>query len=300
MDTEPAPADTPQRRWPGVVFSLFVPGFGLFRGGQVRRGIAWMLGGQIIGIACGLLLALEAVPTIVALIGLAFALIAGLWMLRDSFCPGRMTPRLWKLFIILFSLFVLLPTPGSLIARSFKIPTGAMEPTLMGARDGNTPDHFIVDCFSYLFSNPKRGDLVVFKTSGIPGIRRLQSQNIGEGYYVKRLIGLPGEQIEISDGAVYADGEPLGESDGIPPIQYTDYDSTAPTVSKANGVYAVGDSEYFVLGDNSPNSNDSRSWGYVPESAIIGKVTRIWFPFSRMGTPRFEPTNREQDEALKP
>ena len=300
MDAELKPADTPQSRWPGVVFSLLVPGFGLFRGGQIRRGIAWILGLQISGIVCALLLALEAVPMIVALVGLVLGLLAFLWMLRDSFCEGRMTPRLWALFIILLILFAVVPVPGSFIARNFIIPTGAMEPTLMGARDGSTPDHIMVDQLSYLFADPKRGDLVVFETSSIPEIHRYQNPNAGEVYYVKRLIGFPGEQIEIRDGSVYADGELLGESDGIPPIRYTDYNSTAPTVRKQNGVYAVGDSEYFVLGDNSPNSSDSRFWGYVPESAIIGKVTKIYFPFARMGTPRFEPTSREQVEALKP
>lgn len=293
MDAELKTSDRPQARWPGVVFSLLVSGFGLFRGGQIRRGIAWILGLQICGVVCALLLALEAVPIIVALVGVVLWLIAVLWMLRDSFRPGRMTPRLWVLFIILLILSAVVPVPGSFIARNFKIPTGAMEPTLMGARDGNTPDHIIVDRLSYLFADPKRGDLVVFETSNIPEIHRYLKPNGGEVYYIKRLIGLPGERIEIKDGSVYADGEPLGKSDGIPSIQYTDFNSTAPTVRKKNGVYVVGDSVYFVLGDNSTNSADSRIWGYVPESAIIGKVTKIYFPFSRMGTPRFEPASRE-------
>jgi len=300
MDPESETADTPPSRWPGVVFSFLVPGFGLFRGGQIRRGIAWILGLQVSAVICALLLALESVPMAVAFVALVLGLVAVLWMLRESFCPGRMTPKLWALFIALLLLFALVPVPGSFIVRNFKISTGAMEPTLMGARDGNTPDHIIVDRVSYLFSGPKRGDLVVFESSSISELQRSQNLNAGEVYYIKRLIGLPGERIEIRNGSVYANGEPLGKGDGIPPIQYTDYNSTAPTVRKKDGFYVVGDSEYFVLGDNSPNSFDSRYWGCVPESAVIGKVTKIYFPFARMGPPRFEPAGREQDEALKP
>lgn len=290
MEDESKAIDHTQSRWPGLVFSLLVPGFGLLRGRQFRRGFAWILGLQILGVIIALLLALEFIPITVAIIGMFLGLLAVLWMLRKSFCPGRMTPRLWALFIALLLVFAFLPVPGSFIAKPFKLSTGAMEPTLMGARDGNTPDHVVVDKLSYLFAPPKRGDLIVFETSRIAEIPRYP--NAGEVYYVKRLVGLPGERIEIKDGAVFADGVRLGSSDGIPPIQYTNYNSTASTAKK-DGVYVIGDSEYFVLGDNSPNSADSRLWGGVPESAVIGKVTKIYFPFVRMGTARFELRHRE-------
>ena len=113
----------------------------------------------------------------------------------------------------------------------------------MGERDGNTPDHVVVDRLSYLFAPPKRGDLIVFETSRIAGIPRYP--NAGEMYYIKRLVGLPGERIEIKDGVVFADGLQLGSSDGIPPIRYTNYNITGSTVKK-DRVYVIGDSEYFV------------------------------------------------------
>ena len=282
----------------GVSFQSSCPGFALFRCRKFRRGVAWIIGLQIVGVVIAFLSALEFIPITVALIAVLAGLIAVLWMLRESFCPGKMTPKLWALFFALLLLFALLPAPGSFIARHFKVSTGAMEPTLMGAGGGNTPDHLVVDRVSYLFSKPKRGDLVVFETSGISEISRYPDS--GENYYIKRIVGLPGEQIEIRDGSVFADGMRLGERDGIPPIQYTNYNSTPPTVKKRNGIYFVGDSEYFVLGDNSPNSFDSRFWGYVPESAVIGKVTKIYFPFARMGIPRFEPSGREQAGDGKP
>lgn len=297
MDDQSIAGEGRRSQWPGVVLSLLVPGFGLFRARQFRRGVAWILGLQIIGVIIALLFALEFVPMSIALLAMGLGLLAVLWMLRESFCPGKMTPGLWALFFALFLVFAFLPVHGSFIARQFKIPTGAMEPTLMGERDGNIPDHVVVDRFSYLFTNPKRGDLVVFETSGISEIPRYE--DAGEIYYIKRLIGLPGEQIEIRDGLVFADGKQLDQSDGIPPIRYTTYNSTAPTVKMKDGAYIVGDSEYFVLGDNSPNSADSRVWGCVPESAVIGKVTKVYFPFGRMGRPRFNPPDREP-EPLNP
>lgn len=283
MTPDSETSEKTQSRWPGLVLSLLVPGFGLLRGRQFRRGMAWILALELGGVIIVFLLALEFIPIAIALSASAIWLFAFLWMLRASFCRGRMTPRLWALFFSLLILFTFMPVP----VTEFKISTGAMEPTLRGAGDGNTPDHVVVDRFSYLFSKPKRGDLVVFETSSIDGISHYL--DAGEIYFVKRLIGLPGEKIEIKDGSVFADGRRLGESDGIPPIEYTNYNR------KKDDVYIISDSEYFVLGDNSPKSADSRLWGYVPESAIIGKVTKIYFPFARMGTPRFKPTDREQD-----
>lgn len=294
MNSNSETSEKAQSRWPGLVLSLLVPGFGLFRGRQFRRGIAWILGLELGGVIIVFLLAFEFIPIAIALSASVIWLLAFLWMLRASFCRGRMTPRLWAFFFSLLILFAFMPAP----ATHFKVSTGAMEPTLRGAGDGYTPDHVIVDRFSYLFSKPKRGDLIVFETSSIEELRRYP--NASEIYFINRLIGLPGEQIEIKDGSVFADGRRLGESDGIPPVEYTSNNSTWPTVSKKDGVYFISDSEYFVLGDNSPKSFDSRIWGYVPESAIIGKVTKIYFPFTRMGKPRFEPPGREQDEALKP
>ena len=160
-----------------------------------------------------------------------------------------------------------------------------MEPTLRGERDGITPDHVIADRVSYLFSKPERGDLLVFSTSEIPEMRKFQGDE--EIFFVMRLVGLPGERIEIRDGVVFADGVELGEDDGIPPISYVTLDHIPSVARKEGDAFVVEDGEYFVLGDNSPHSYDSRMWGGVPEASIFGKVTKIYFPFSRWGRPAF-------------
>ena len=152
-----------------------------------------------------------------------------------------------------------------------------MEPTLRGSKDGQKPDCCVVDKIIYRFTKPKRGDIVVFSSAGI-------SAFTNETYYVKRLVGLPGERIEINDNAVYLDGRRLAEEDGIPSFDYFPAHPQYPSATlKEGGAFVVGTDEYFVLGDNSANSFDSRYWGGVPATNVIGKVSKIYYPFSRMG-----------------
>ena len=102
-------------------------------------------------------------------------------------------------------------------------------------------------------------------------------------FFVKRLVGLPGERIEIRGGRLFADGRLLDESAGIPPIVYT-----SPRMSSVSSEtsYAVPEDGFFFLGDNSAHSFDSRYWGSVPRKNIYGKVSRIYYPLSRIGVPR--------------
>jgi signal peptidase I len=272
-----------KRRWLGVLLSLLVPGFGVLRAGLPRRALAWFLGLQLAGLFAGLSFGLSAVPFWLAVLVFAAAIVAQIWMLCDSFRPGRMTPLLWLALVGLLAATFYLPTPASLVARAFKIPTGAMEPTLIGSRSASTPDHVIADRLSYRISPPKRGDLIVFATSQIAGIHHPADSTGEEVFYIKRLVGLPGERIRIADGKIFADGRLLGESDGIPVITYTDPVGVPATAKREGQDFVIGPDEYFALGDNSPNSFDSRYWGCVPSTAIYGKVTMIYYPFSRAG-----------------
>ena len=129
-------------------------------------------------------------------------------------------------------------------------------------------DNLIVDKITYRFSDPKRYDIIVFPY-----------QYEENTYFIKRIIGLPGETVQIVDGIIYIDGEALQESYGR-------------EVMKNSGLAAdpvtLGEDEYFVLGDNRNDSTDSRdpSVGKIPRDRIIGRAwVRIW-PLSKIGILR--------------
>lgn len=134
------------------------------------------------------------------------------------------------------------------------VPTGSMEPTVM-------PGDEIFATRIYNPSKIKRGEIVVFKKQGEKEL------------LLKRVIGLPGDTIEIKDGGqVYVNGELLDE----PFVKYTD---------PLGGTYHVPAGEYFMLGDNRANSRDSRYWKdpYIPGDDIVAKAWLRVYPFDRFG-----------------
>ena len=266
-----------RRRWPGSLLSVVVPGFGLVRAGRPLRGIAWFIGLQLLGCAIALMVTARAVPVWLVCVAFVASFLPPIALLVDSFRPGRMNWRLTLLFVIVGIASLFLPSLPQSIAGAYKTPTGAMEPTLRGA-SAATPDHFIVDRLSYRFTTPRRGDLVVFRTTGIAGIP-------GEAIYVKRLVGLPGERIEIRGGHVFADGRQLSEADGIPPITYISTGRVAVADADGNGNYTVPADGLFVLGDNSAHSYDSRYWRALPRANVIGRVALIYWPAARLSRP---------------
>ena len=134
-----------------------------------------------------------------------------------------------------------------------------MMPTL---QDG---ERLFINQFSYRFGlgHISRGDTVVF---WFPG-------DISKSY-IKRVVGLPGDKIEIDDGYVVVDGKKLKES--YVPQQYRDHQSY--------GLTTVPPNDYFVLGDHRDASNDSRAWGFVPRSYIYGKAVFVFWPLDELGT----------------
>lgn len=275
---EPAKAPSQGRPWAGVIFSLLVPGFGIARGGRLSRAVAWFLGLELGMVAVGLGLALEEIPFAVGLAAAGCWAFAFLAMLYQSYRPGRMTGKHWAAFIGLWALTLVAGSPTQLVVRPFKMPTGSMSPTLQGASDQS--DHIFVDRLTYRFSSPRRGDLLVFLTQGIPGLPQDQ-------IYVKRIVGMPGERLEIHDGAVFANGTRLTEGQGIPPIRFSTGEPVGHAASASRASYQVAQGSYFVVGDNPDNSLDSRHFGCVPLPNIYGKVTAIYYPFSRAGRPRY-------------
>jgi signal peptidase I len=146
-------------------------------------------------------------------------------------------------------------------------------------------DHLFVDRISYNFRHPKRGDIVVFKTFGIPRLNQDQ-------FYIKRLIGLPGEQIYIgADRHTVIDGKRLDAS--TPPFEnvYGFDPKTQPRDSQYSGHIPVWRFEggqtntveamhYLVFGDNTVSSWDSRGWGDVPQENVIGQYCFVYWPIS--------------------
>ena len=129
-------------------------------------------------------------------------------------------------------------------------------------------DNLIVDKITYRFSDPERFDIIVFPF-----------KYAEERYYIKRIIGLPGETVQIDeDGIIYIDGEVLEESYGREVIR-------ADKIGLAAEEILLGEDEYFVLGDNRNSSSDSRvpEVGNIKRDDIIGRAwVRIW-PFSEFG-----------------
>lgn len=140
------------------------------------------------------------------------------------------------------------------------IPSQAMLPTLQ------VNDHLIIDKRAYCNNSPKRGDLIVFKPT-----ETIRKQGI-ENPMLKRIIGLPGDTVEITNAKVYINNKLLREN----------YIAEAPKYQY--GPITVPDNSYFVLGDNRNNSYDSHYWGFVPSELIIGKAVRIYWPPGRQKT----------------
>ncbi|GIU87771.1 MAG: signal peptidase I [Acidimicrobiia bacterium] len=139
--------------------------------------------------------------------------------------------------------------------QAFYIPSESMVPTLL------RNDRVLVNKLSYRLHDVHRGDIVVFEAP--EGQEQDDVKDL-----VKRVIGLPGEQIEARDGRVYIDGEPL-EEDYLPP----------GTVSENLPLTTVPADAVFVMGDNRSQSRDSRVFGPIPTDDIVGRVfVRIWPP----------------------
>ncbi len=150
------------------------------------------------------------------------------------------------------------------VAQMFYIPSGSMLPTLQ------IGDRIVVDKLSYDFGSVHRGDIVVFAR---PPLEEADYTDL-----VKRVIGLPGDVISTSGGHVDIDGRPLAEP-WLPNPPPPTYPSPEPEAFSLQHPYRVPSGEYFVMGDNRTDSEDSRYFGPIPKSLIVGKmVMRVW-PF---------------------
>lgn len=162
-------------------------------------------------------------------------------MKKPKITPGSIRETLQYCFTFLVTFFIL-----QLLVGMAYIPSASMEPTL------NVGRKYPFCQVSYLFNGPDRGDIIVFDDEGV--------------IYCKRIIGIPGDSVDIIDGCVFINGEKIDEpyANGLT-YSYTE-DGTAH--------YDVPEDEYFFLGDNRCNSRDARLWGYpfIKRSQIIGHI----------------------------
>ncbi len=164
-----------------------------------------------------------------------------------------------------------------------------------------TGDLLFVDRLSYNFIQPKVGSGFVFRTGNIPDLRA----DDGDKYFVKRLVGVPGDELEIKSPVLFRNGRPIEGSVAFGKNarregKYPGYINTGPAVVTgsdrsivSDGLMPVGGkvivpaNSFFALGDNSPRSKDSRYWGFVPEKDVVGRPLFIYYPLtSRWGPAR--------------
>ena len=180
---------------------------------------------------------------------------------------------------VILALFV-----RTFVVQAFKIPTGSMENNLL------IGDHLLVNKFMFAptlnraeqtllpIDTIRRGDVIVFKYPEEP-----------ERDFIKRVIGLPGETLELRNKQVFINGKALDEPYVhflVPPDQTaSDDEETDFDVRRRYGPVTVPQGHYFMMGDNRDNSQDSRYWGFLPREYVKGKALFVYFSFND------EPTN---------
>lgn len=153
------------------------------------------------------------------------------------------------------------------VAQPFVVEGASMHPTF------ETADYLIIDQLSYRFNDPRRGDVIVFRYPNKPSI-----------FYIKRVIGLPGETVHIEHGVATitrVDGTTLTLEEPYVVAEDATYDQTT----------ALGADQFFVMGDNRPRSSDSRVWGPLPREDIMGRAFFRLLPPGKVG---FLPGSYEQ------
>jgi len=276
------------KRIVAALLSAIVPGSGQILKKETKKAILYL---AVYGFLLALTRATRFYDTVagfgvlkIGVVGLA--LIASL----DAFLTGASNkPRYLILVPILAALVLGDVLTGTIMlakgARGYFVPSESMQPSILRG------DRIFVDSYSKNGS-PQEGDVVVCLSPAAPSI-----------VTVKRIIGVPGDRIHLREGAVYRNGEKLDEAYVIHkgPVRYDPYRDNFPQVPPSDAFnvfpnwqlamrnYIQGDdivvppNNYFALGDNRDVSYDSRYWGFIPRSNVIGRPMFVYWPAARLG-----------------
>lgn len=166
--------------------------------------------------------------------------------------------------IVVISLAIIIPVRYFLI-QPFYVQGSSMEPNF------HSSEYLIIDEISYRFNNPERGDVVVFKYPRNP-----------EEFFIKRIIGLPGEELKFKEGDIYVYNDVYEHGVKLRE-KYLPSSSKTMGRDSESGTIELGENEYYVLGDNRNSSRDSRSFGPIKESMIVGRVLLRGWPLDKIG-----------------
>ena len=277
----------PRKPWISGIFTVIAIGLGHIYTGEAKRGIILFFIGQALLVISKPLLLLPVVPInliatiLLILTFVVFCVVDAVRLSRKfKFSYDLKKYNKWYVYLLfaLITTFVIQPINKFAITQNivqaYKIPSGAMKPTLL------IGDHFLVNKFIYGIKipywrktiipirNPKRGDIVVF----------IYPVNPNKDF-IKRVIGISGDVIEIRDKKLYLNHKRVNQDYGV----YTDSRILSAKVRPRDnfGPITVPEQSLFVMGDNRDESFDSRFWGFVDRSLVKGKVTNIYWSWNK-------------------
>lgn len=265
----------PRKPWLAGLLTFLTIGLGHLYAGMAKRGVVLFLSQGIL-LAIFLPLILLAPTLIILVISISCGFAYFLYCLLDAIKIAKENKfdyqlkkyNKWYLYLAYWVAAALVIQPIVEISikiniiQAYKIPSGAMIPTLL------IGDHILVDKFIYKKNEPQRGDIIIFPYPVNP------SQA-----FVKRLIGLEGDKIEIRDKQLYINDEKYEEDyivnldPTILPASIAPRDNLGPII--------VPEGKFFVMGDNRDNSYDSRFWKFVEKSTVQGKVKSIYWSWDK-------------------
>ena len=251
-----------RKRILAFLFSLFTPGLGQIYNGQFKKGLSFLVGFDLVYLVFSFLLFnfYGMILYLMIMVGCFLFVLVDALQGTNKLKAITLKPfNKWYIYLIIFLLsnVAVLPllrwTVKNNIARAYKIPSSAMEPTLL------VGDYLVADMRIYKSEKPKRGDIIIFEFPKDP------SKD-----FIKRVIGLEDEKVEIIDNKIYINETLLDDPWGYVSAKYY------PALDTFGPVVVPKDS-LFVLGDNRNNSQDSRFWGFVNIKKVRGKALYLYW-----------------------